>query len=49
MHQTGTADLARVEARYCELGLSDRAQAQAFIDDMASAYTTADVGRAREP
>jgi UDP-N-acetylglucosamine--N-acetylmuramyl-(pentapeptide) pyrophosphoryl-undecaprenol N-acetylglucosamine transferase len=47
VHQTGTADLARVEARYRELGLSDRAQAQAFIDDMAGAYANADLVVAR--
>jgi len=47
VHQTGTADLTRVEARYCELGLSDRAQAKAFIDDMADAYANADVVVAR--
>jgi UDP-N-acetylglucosamine--N-acetylmuramyl-(pentapeptide) pyrophosphoryl-undecaprenol N-acetylglucosamine transferase len=47
VHQTGTADLGRVEARYRELGLSERAQAKAFIDDMAGAYAHADVVVAR--
>jgi UDP-N-acetylglucosamine--N-acetylmuramyl-(pentapeptide) pyrophosphoryl-undecaprenol N-acetylglucosamine transferase len=47
VHQTGAADLARVEARYRELGLAGRAQAQAFIDDMATAYANADVVVAR--
>jgi UDP-N-acetylglucosamine--N-acetylmuramyl-(pentapeptide) pyrophosphoryl-undecaprenol N-acetylglucosamine transferase len=47
VHQTGSADHGRVEARYRELGLSDRALAKAFIDDMASAYANADVVVAR--
>jgi UDP-N-acetylglucosamine--N-acetylmuramyl-(pentapeptide) pyrophosphoryl-undecaprenol N-acetylglucosamine transferase len=47
VHQTGAADLARVEARYRELGLSGHAEAKAFIDDMASAYANADLVIAR--
>lgn len=47
VHQTGTADLERVRARYRELGLGERAQAMAFIDDMASAYANADLVVAR--
>jgi UDP-N-acetylglucosamine--N-acetylmuramyl-(pentapeptide) pyrophosphoryl-undecaprenol N-acetylglucosamine transferase len=47
VHQTGSADHERVEARYRKLGLSDRAQVKAFIDDMAAAYANADLVVAR--
>jgi UDP-N-acetylglucosamine--N-acetylmuramyl-(pentapeptide) pyrophosphoryl-undecaprenol N-acetylglucosamine transferase len=47
VHQTGNADLDRITQRYQELGLADRAQARAFIDDMAAAYASADLVVAR--
>jgi UDP-N-acetylglucosamine--N-acetylmuramyl-(pentapeptide) pyrophosphoryl-undecaprenol N-acetylglucosamine transferase len=48
VHQTGSADFERIQARYRELGLQSRVQVQAFIDDMVSAYGAADlvIGRA---
>ena len=47
VHQTGTTDLERVAERYRECGLADRVEAKAFIDDMATAYASADVVIAR--
>jgi UDP-N-acetylglucosamine--N-acetylmuramyl-(pentapeptide) pyrophosphoryl-undecaprenol N-acetylglucosamine transferase len=47
VHQTGPADRERIAERYLALGLGDRATATAFIDDMASAYATADLVVAR--
>jgi UDP-N-acetylglucosamine--N-acetylmuramyl-(pentapeptide) pyrophosphoryl-undecaprenol N-acetylglucosamine transferase len=48
VHQTGSADLERVQARYRELGLEGRVQVFAFIETMAAAYGAADlvIGRA---
>jgi UDP-N-acetylglucosamine--N-acetylmuramyl-(pentapeptide) pyrophosphoryl-undecaprenol N-acetylglucosamine transferase len=48
VHQTGSADLDRISARYRELGLAERVVVKAFINDMATAYAEADlvVGRA---
>jgi UDP-N-acetylglucosamine--N-acetylmuramyl-(pentapeptide) pyrophosphoryl-undecaprenol N-acetylglucosamine transferase len=44
-HQTGTADRTEVAAGYAALGLA--ARVEAFIDDMAAAYTGADLVLAR--
>jgi len=41
IHQTGTADHARLQARYRDLGLA--AEVQPFIDDMGAAYGRADL------
>ncbi len=41
-HQTGTADWERVRAGYKQAGISE-ARVEAFIDDVASAYTWADL------
>ncbi|MGJ3524391.1 undecaprenyldiphospho-muramoylpentapeptide beta-N-acetylglucosaminyltransferase [Nitratidesulfovibrio sp. D1] len=41
-HQTGTADWERVRAGYKQAGIS-QARVEAFIDDVASAYTWADL------
>jgi UDP-N-acetylglucosamine--N-acetylmuramyl-(pentapeptide) pyrophosphoryl-undecaprenol N-acetylglucosamine transferase len=48
VHQTGNADLDRVQARYRELGLAGQVQVSAFIEKMAAAYGDADlvIGRA---
>ncbi|MES1165108.1 MAG: undecaprenyldiphospho-muramoylpentapeptide beta-N-acetylglucosaminyltransferase [Verrucomicrobiota bacterium] len=48
VHQTGAADEARVRARYAALGLADRVQLRAFIDDMPATLGAATlvVGRA---
>ena len=43
VHQTGSADLERIQERYRELGLADRVAAKALIEDMAAAYTEADL------
>jgi UDP-N-acetylglucosamine--N-acetylmuramyl-(pentapeptide) pyrophosphoryl-undecaprenol N-acetylglucosamine transferase len=47
VHQTGSADLERIQARYGELGLADLVVAKAFIEDMATAYAEADLVVAR--
>jgi UDP-N-acetylglucosamine--N-acetylmuramyl-(pentapeptide) pyrophosphoryl-undecaprenol N-acetylglucosamine transferase len=47
VHQTGSADLERVQERYRALGLADRVAVKAFIDDMATAYAKADLVVAR--
>jgi UDP-N-acetylglucosamine--N-acetylmuramyl-(pentapeptide) pyrophosphoryl-undecaprenol N-acetylglucosamine transferase len=47
VHQTGSADLERIQSRYRELGLTDRVEAKAFIEDMATAYAEADLVVAR--
>ncbi|HEY5284945.1 MAG TPA: UDP-N-acetylglucosamine--N-acetylmuramyl-(pentapeptide) pyrophosphoryl-undecaprenol N-acetylglucosamine transferase, partial [Polyangia bacterium] len=47
VHQTGSADLERIQERYRTLGLADRVAVKAFIDDMATAYAEADVVVAR--
>jgi UDP-N-acetylglucosamine--N-acetylmuramyl-(pentapeptide) pyrophosphoryl-undecaprenol N-acetylglucosamine transferase len=41
-HQTGTADWERVRSGYKQAGIS-QARVEAFIDDVASAYTWADL------
>jgi len=41
VHQTGSADLERIQERYRTLGLADRVAVKAFIEDMAAAYTEA--------
>jgi UDP-N-acetylglucosamine--N-acetylmuramyl-(pentapeptide) pyrophosphoryl-undecaprenol N-acetylglucosamine transferase len=48
VHQAGSADLERMQARYRELGLEARVDVRAFIEDMAAAYGAADlvIGRA---
>jgi UDP-N-acetylglucosamine--N-acetylmuramyl-(pentapeptide) pyrophosphoryl-undecaprenol N-acetylglucosamine transferase len=48
VHQTGTTDFERIQAKYRELGLDGRVQVQPFIDNMAAAYGAADliIGRA---
>jgi UDP-N-acetylglucosamine--N-acetylmuramyl-(pentapeptide) pyrophosphoryl-undecaprenol N-acetylglucosamine transferase len=47
VHQTGSADLERIQARYRELGLAERVAVKAFIEDMAFAYAEADLVVAR--
>ncbi len=47
VHQTGAADLERIEQRYRASGLADRVVAKAFIEDMAAAYAEADLVVAR--
>jgi UDP-N-acetylglucosamine--N-acetylmuramyl-(pentapeptide) pyrophosphoryl-undecaprenol N-acetylglucosamine transferase len=47
VHQTGGADLARIQDRYRELGLAERVVVKAFIEDMATAYAEADLVVAR--
>ena len=47
VHQTGSADVERIQARYCELGLAAQVEAKAFIEDMATAYAEADLVVAR--
>lgn len=48
VHQTGTTDFERIQAKYRELGLDGRVEVRAFIDNMAAAYAAADliIGRA---
>lgn len=48
VHQTGTTDFERIQAKYRELGLDGRVEVRAFIDNMAAAYGAADliIGRA---
>jgi UDP-N-acetylglucosamine--N-acetylmuramyl-(pentapeptide) pyrophosphoryl-undecaprenol N-acetylglucosamine transferase len=48
VHQTGPNDLDRCSERYRALGVTDRVEPRAFIDDMASAYAQSRlvVGRA---
>ncbi len=47
LHQTGAADLERMQSRYRELGLAERTSARPFIEDMATAYAQADLVVAR--
>ena len=47
VHQTGSADLERIQERYRELGLAERVVVKAFIEDMATAYADADLVVAR--
>ena len=47
VHQTGSADLARIQECYRTLGLADHVIVKAFIEDMASAYAEADLVVAR--
>jgi UDP-N-acetylglucosamine--N-acetylmuramyl-(pentapeptide) pyrophosphoryl-undecaprenol N-acetylglucosamine transferase len=47
LHQTGNADLERIQERYGVLGLAERVVVRAFIDDMATAYAEADLVVAR--
>ena len=48
VHQTGNTDFEHIQARYRELGLDSRVQVSAFIENMAAAYSAADlvIGRA---
>ena len=46
-HQTGSADLERIQERYRTLGLDGRVVVKAFIEDMATAYAEADIVVAR--
>jgi UDP-N-acetylglucosamine--N-acetylmuramyl-(pentapeptide) pyrophosphoryl-undecaprenol N-acetylglucosamine transferase len=47
VHQTGNADLDRIQKRYRALGLGERTVLKTFIDDMATAYAEADLVVAR--
>ncbi len=47
VHQTGSTDLDRIGERYRALGLDGRVEVKAFIDDMATAYSQADLVVAR--
>jgi len=47
VHQTGPKDLARCTERYRNLGVADRVETHAFIDDMATAYQKASLVVAR--
>ena len=46
-HQTGSADFGRIQDRYRELGLAGQVVVKAFIEDMATAYSEADLVVAR--
>lgn len=47
VHQTGGADLERVQAAYAKLDVGDRVRVVAFIDDVVRAYADADLVIAR--
>jgi UDP-N-acetylglucosamine--N-acetylmuramyl-(pentapeptide) pyrophosphoryl-undecaprenol N-acetylglucosamine transferase len=47
VHQTGNADLDRIQKRYRALGLAERVVLRTFIDDMATAYAESDLVVAR--
>jgi UDP-N-acetylglucosamine--N-acetylmuramyl-(pentapeptide) pyrophosphoryl-undecaprenol N-acetylglucosamine transferase len=47
VHQTGNADLERIQERYRVLGLAERVVVKPFIDDMATAYAESDLVVAR--
>jgi UDP-N-acetylglucosamine--N-acetylmuramyl-(pentapeptide) pyrophosphoryl-undecaprenol N-acetylglucosamine transferase len=47
VHQTGSADLERIQERYRALGLAEHLVVKAFIEDMATAYAEADLVVAR--
>jgi len=47
VHQSGAADLERLSGLYRVLGLDGKVTVKAFIDDMAAAYTEADLVVAR--
>ena len=47
VHQTGNADLDRIQKRYHDLGLAERTVLKTFIDDMATTYAEADLVVAR--
>jgi UDP-N-acetylglucosamine--N-acetylmuramyl-(pentapeptide) pyrophosphoryl-undecaprenol N-acetylglucosamine transferase len=47
VHQTGSADLGRIQECYRTLGLADRVAVKTFIDDMVTAYADADLVVAR--
>jgi UDP-N-acetylglucosamine transferase subunit ALG13 len=47
MHQTGNADLDRIQKRYHDLGLGERVVLKTFIDDIATAYAESDLVVAR--
>ena len=47
VHQTGSADLDRIQECYRMLGLAEHVIVKAFIEDMASAYAEADLVVAR--
>ena len=47
VHQTGNADLDRIQERYRALGLAERVVLKTFIDDMATAYAESDLVVAR--
>jgi len=42
-HQTGTADVERVQRGYGEAGWSEQAEVKAYIDDMVSEFAKADL------
>jgi hypothetical protein len=47
VHQTGSADLERIQECYRTLGLAQKVVVKAFIEDMATAYADADLVVAR--
>ena len=47
VHQTGSADLERIQEYYRTLGLAQKVVVKAFIEDMATAYAEADIVVAR--
>jgi UDP-N-acetylglucosamine--N-acetylmuramyl-(pentapeptide) pyrophosphoryl-undecaprenol N-acetylglucosamine transferase len=47
VHQTGSADLERIQERYRALGLAEHVVVKAFIEDMATAYAESDLVVAR--
>ena len=47
VHQTGSADLERIQECYRMLGLAEHVTVKAFIEDMATAYAEADIVVAR--
>jgi UDP-N-acetylglucosamine--N-acetylmuramyl-(pentapeptide) pyrophosphoryl-undecaprenol N-acetylglucosamine transferase len=47
LHQCGTHEVESTRARYAELGLGERVEVVRFIDDMAAAYSAADLVVAR--
>ena len=42
-HQTGTADVEKVQRGYAEAGWSENAEVKAYIDDMVSEFAKADL------
>ena len=47
VHQTGSADAARITQAYAEMGLAEAVTVSPFIDDMVEAYQSADLVIAR--